>query len=262
MTSSVLQIKKMKGIGELPLSLLILLQCIIFAIEVKVDDKELMTAIQIAIDGLFLVDLFYRVRCTGKAYWKSVFNTVDASIVIISIAGHLFAPGIQSITALRVVRLLRMFRILKLIPNVEHILVGIGRALKASRGVFLMLLILLVFFSILGYLLFRTSIPSHFADPLIASYTVFSLFTVEGWNEVPSLVAIGTLDYYLIRGYVISVIVFGSFFALSLANAIFIDEMVMDNNTDLESKVDKLTSVVEHQSKQIEELKVLLKTRT
>ena len=123
-----------------------------------------------------------------------------------------------------------------------------------------MLLILLVFFSTLGYLLFSISIPSHFADPLIAGYTVFSLFTVEAWNEVPTLTAPDTLEYYMIRGYVIAVIVFGSFFALSLANAIFIDEMVMDNNSDLEMKLEKLILIVESQSKQLKEINNQLKS--
>ena len=87
-------------------------------------------------DFLFLIDLIGRINTAGKLYWKKLYNWIDGSIVIISILGHIFAPGVQSLTALRVIRLLRMFRILTLIPNIDHILAGIGRALKASRGVF------------------------------------------------------------------------------------------------------------------------------
>ncbi|MCG9233488.1 ion transporter [Vibrio harveyi] len=259
MVSSAAKRLPFRGIGDVTLSFLILVQCFLFVVETSLKNAELVSVVQITIDALFVLDLCGRIAGTGRAYWRSMFNVVDAAIVVISVVGHAFAPGLQSLTALRVIRLMRMFRILRLIPNIDHILRGIARALRASRGVFLMLLILLIFFSILGYLLFRTTIPSHFADPLIASYTVFSLFTVEGWNEVPSLVATNTLDYYLIRAYVIAVIIFGSFFALSLANAIFIDEMVMDNNSDLENQIDRLTYIVEKQSRQLEELKDLVK---
>lgn len=261
MVSSVTNKLPFRRVGDVTLSFLILVQCVLFVVETSLENGALVSIVQISIDGLFFLDLCARVGNSGREYWRSVFNIVDASIVAISVLGHIFAPGLQSLTALRVIRLLRMFRILRLIPNIDHILMGLRRALRASRGVFLMLLILLVFFSILGYLLFKTSIPTHFADPIVSSYTVFSLFTVEGWNEVPSLVPTNTLDYYLIRAFVIAVIIFGSFFALSLANAIFIDEMVMDNNLDLEKQIENLVGIVEKQSVQLEELKHLMKEK-
>ncbi len=243
-----------KGIEELPLSLLILLQCLLFWVESHIPNSHIINSFQIIIDWLFLIDLGIKSKAIGKEYWKSPLNIFDAAIVLISIASHVVLEQSQTLTALRVLRLLRLFRIMRLIPNFEHIAIGIKRALKASRGVFLMLAILITFFSILGYLLFSNTIPSHFADPMLSSYTVFSLFTVEGWNEIPSLVERDTIDYYLVRAYVISVIVFGSFFALSLANAIFIDEMVIDNNNELEEKIDNLTNLINTQNKQIEEL--------
>lgn len=255
MTSIVINTKNIKGIGELPLAVLILTQCILFGLESKLENHSILNFLQLSIDWIFFGDLIIRMRSRGWQYLCSPLNIFDTIIIIVSVVGHLFASDIQTFTALRVIRLLRMFRVLSFTPHVEHIIRGIGRALKASRGVFLMLIVLVTFFSILGYLLFRTSIPSHFSDPLLASYTVFSLFTVEGWNELPSLVTDSSFDYYLIRGYVISVIIFGSFFALSLANAIFIDEMVMDNNSELEKRVERLILLVEEQNKQIESLK-------
>lgn len=252
------QIGCFRRMREVTLSLLILVQCLLFGLESKFESYSILTFLQFSIDWIFLGDLLIRVKDNGKRYWKAPLNIIDAFIVIASVVGHFIVSDAQTLTALRVIRLLRMFRILSFVPHIENIIQGVARALRASKGVFLMLAILLTFFSILGYLLFRTSIPSHFADPLLSGYTVFSLFTVEGWNEVPALVTGGTLDYYLIRAYVISVIVFGSFFALSLANAIFIDEMVMDNNAELEERMDKLIAVVELQNRQISDLKSII----
>ncbi len=253
-----LKILPMKEINGRALGTLIILQCALFTIASKVENNLYINSVQFMIDVIFALDLFAKIKTRKLTYWKKPINALDASIVIASLLGHFILPNSQTLTALRVLRLFRLFRILRLIPNFEQISNGISQAAKASRGVFLMLFVLLSFFSVLGFLLFKDSIPSHFSDPLLASYTVFSLFTVEGWNELPSLVTADSINYYLIRAYVISIIVFGSFFALSLANAIFIDEMVMDNNAELEGKVDKLTSQLEYQCTQIEELKQLL----
>lgn len=252
----------MKELNGAVLGGLIVLQCVLFTIASKVENNLYIQCIQLIIDIIFLLDLIAKIYARKRSYWRVPVNMLDACVVVLSLLGHFIFNDAQAITALRVIRLFRLFRILKLIPNFEQISNGISQAVKASRGVFLMLLVLLSFFSVLGFLLFKESIPSHFADPLLASYTVFSLFTVEGWNELPSLVTTDSIDYYLIRAYVISVIIFGSFFALSLANAIFIDEMVMDNNIELEKKLDGLTLQIEKQNQEIKELKDFLIKKT
>ncbi|ELD1800110.1 ion transporter [Vibrio fluvialis] len=256
--SANIEISRVKGIGELPLSFLILVQCLLFVFESYVSNFNILSYAQFAIDCVFLIDLLIKIKLLGRGFFRKPLNIFDSIVVFISFAFHLVMENSNTITVLRVVRLLRLFKLLSFVPNVEHIIKGIGRALRASRGVFLMLSILVIFFSILGYLLFKNSIPSHFSDPILSSYTVFSLFTVEGWNEIPSLVSPNSIEHYLIRAYVITVIVCGSFFALSLANAIFIDEMVMDNNDDVEVKIRELTSLVEKQSNQLEDLKRLI----
>lgn len=245
--------KIFKGLNESTLCVLIVCQCLLFIFSNHVINSELIEFIQLLLDCIFVFDISIKVLSNAKKYLKKPLNTLDAIIVVASFIGHFINNDSQTLTALRVVRLLRLLKVIKLIPHSDQIVIGVGRAIKASKGVFLMLLVLVTFFSILGFLLFHETIPSHFADPLVASYTVFSLFTVEGWNEVPALVEIGTLDFYLIRAYVMTVIVFGSFFALSLANAIFIDEIVMDNNNELEKKIDLLIKQVEEQNNMIKQ---------
>jgi voltage-gated sodium channel len=46
------------------------------------------------------------------------------------------------------------------------------------------------------------------------------------------------------RFYFAIVVVLGGIFGMSLANAVFIDEMMMDNNEELEKKVDLLTEEI------------------
>ncbi len=240
--------KIFKGLNESTLCFLIACQCLLFISSNRFLNSELIESVQLILDCIFVIDIAIKVHRDAKSYLTKPLNILDTIIVISSFVGHFISNDSQTLTALRVIRLLRLLKVIKLIPHSDQIVIGVGRAMKASKGVFLMLLVLVTFFSILGFLLFNEAIPSHFEDPLVASYTVFSLFTVEGWNEVTTLVEVGTLDFYLIRAYVITVIIFGSFFALSLANAIFIDEIVMDNNNELEKKIELLVIQVEQQN--------------
>ena len=89
---------------------------------------------------------------------------------------------------------------------------------------------------------------------MISSYSIFQLFTVEGWNEVAQSVADRTGHPFLIgitRFYFVIIVLLGGIFGMSLANAVFVDEMTMDNNDALEAKIDNL-------HEEIRELKRLL----
>jgi len=97
--------------------------------------------------------------------------------------------------------------------------------------------------------------PEYFGNPLSASYHIFQLFTVEGWNEIPATITErtnSTVFAGITRFYFALVVLAGGIFGMSLANAIFVDEMTMDNNQDLETKIDGL-------QQEISEIKELLK---
>ena len=129
-------------------------------------------------------------------------------------------------------------------PNAEHIVEGIVRALKASKAVLVLLAIQLIFFSLLGFTLFSDVIPDYFGDPLRAMNTIFGIFTIENWGAVPE--AAKELNkpyaYYAVNAFVITVLVLGGFIALSLANAIFVDEMASDNNDELMKELNEVKS--------------------
>ena len=69
------------------------------------------------------------------------------------------------------------------------------------------------------------------------------MFTVEGWNEIPKLIA-ERMDNpvleWVARFYFVSIVLIGGIFGMSLANAVFVDEMTMDNNEAIEAKIDTL----------------------
>ena len=97
--------------------------------------------------------------------------------------------------------------------------------------------------------------PEYFGNPLVSIYSIFQLFTLEGWNEIPAAIAQSTdpttgqpvlsdSAIGITRFYFALVVILGGIFGMSLANAVFVDEMTMDNNQELEKKVDSLTEEI------------------
>ena len=133
---------------------------------------------------------------------------------------------------------------MRVIPNSDKIWKGSARALRASIGVFLVLLTLNLVMALGATLLFGKKLPEHFGNPLVASYTLFKVFTVEGWHEIPDQLAAQTgqshWDSIMLRLYMMFAVLIGGILGLSLANAVFVDEMVNDNNDELEKQVAEL----------------------
>lgn len=188
-----------------------------------------------------------------KKYFANKWNWFDFIIVVISLPSLFMAylplPDTSSLLLLRVFRLARLFRFMAFVPHLSMILSGLGRALRASVFVLIVLLFLDLILAILTCHFYQAIAPEYFGNPLISAYTVFQLFTVEGWNEVADVIANNTTGEYAIgfsRLFFVLIVLIGGIFGMSLANAVFVDEMTMDNNKDLEAKIDKLQSEIAH----------------
>lgn len=198
---------------------------------------------------IFLVEAIVKIyTLKPKSYFKSNWNCFDFFIVLISLPSllHLFIPipNTSFIKILRLFRLVRLVKFIHFIPHMASILSGLLRAVKASVFVVLALVFLNFMLALFTCHFYGNIAPEFFGDPLISSYTIFQMFTVEGWNEIPSVIAERAGENYWIAGisrfYFVLVVLIGGIFGMSLANAIFVDEMTMDNNAELEQKIDKL----------------------
>lgn len=209
--------------------------------------------------GFFVVEAIVKMNTLGiKGYFQKGWNRFDFTIVVLSLPTlltHVFTiPDTSLFLILRLFRITRLVRFIRFIPNLSQVLQGLGRALKASVFVLAALFFLNFLFAILTCHFFADVAPDKFGDPLISAYHIFQLFTIEGWNEIPDEV-IPLLDkrwlIWLTRVYFGTIVLIGGIFGMSLANAVFVDEMTIDNNAKLEHKIDQL-------QQQIEELKTLL----
>ncbi len=209
---------------------------------------------------LFLVEAIVKLNHYGvKGYFEDRWNIFDFIVVVGSLPQIIIFdhPEAQSFGLILLLRLFRLFRLVKFFwfnPNLSHLLNGLFRAFRASIFVLIMLLFFNFILSILTTHLYGHIVPDHFGDPLKSIYTIFQLFTIEGWNEIPSDIvqhSDNEWDLHFVRFYFAAIVLFGGIFGMSLANAIFVDEMTIDNNEAVEQKLDEL-------EKQIQEIKALL----
>ncbi|MEM6455780.1 MAG: ion transporter, partial [Acidobacteriota bacterium] len=193
---------------------------------------RLALGIDIACVLFFALEAALKIQRFGwDGYKARAWNRFDFIILLVSLP-VLLTPWIDlhqlgAVTLLRLGRLFRLFRLLRFIPDRDHLIAGIGRALRASVGVFLALMLVNLIFGIGATLLFGELAPEHFGNPLLACYALFKVLTIEGWYELPDLIA-ARADHpamaAVARLYFMAAVLIGGILGLSLANAVFVDE--------------------------------------
>ncbi len=204
------------------------------------------------IDGLFtLLFLFeagVKINVQGFArYWSDGWNRFDFIIVLlalpscINVLGVPF-PGTSVLLSLRTMRAFKSFRLLKFIPNIDNLLNGIKLAFKASFIVTIGLMVLLLVFSIITTFLFGSVAPQYFGNPALSVYSIFRLFTIEGWYDMPEAIATngGTTMAVFARIYFSVLLFMGGIIGMSLVNSIFVDAMAADNNDEVLEKLNQM----------------------
>ena len=198
----------------------------------------------------FVLEAVFKIRLLGwKGYMSSAWNRFEFVIVLASVPSMLlvFNASVYDLSFIfifRIVRILRFFKFLRFIPNLGELVAGVRRAFKASVFVLLAFFVYSFLVALLSCRMYQQVAPDLFGDPLNAYYNTFKVFTIEGWFEVPEAVIevgeLGTTATFFTKLYFILIVLTGGLFGLSIVNAIFVEEMVRDNNDDLIRKVDDI----------------------
>lgn len=88
---------------------------------------------------------------------------------------------------------------------------------------------------------------------MISFYSTFKIFTVEGWYEIPDLIAERSDSLGLAvfaRIYFVLLLFGGGIFGLSLINSIFVESMMSDNNDEVIDKLNKLEIKIDSLTKE------------
>ena len=206
---------------------------------------------------LFLFEAWAKISRMGwRAYWAKGWNRFDFVVLIVALPS-LASPILEqtyatnAILALRSMRLFKSFKMLRFIPNIHKLLAGIRLATRASLLVFIAFIVFLIIFSILSSTIFGNIAPEYFGNPAISVYSIFRLFTIEGWYEFADAIAQnGSAGWAFFARVYFSILMFlGGIIGLSLINSIFVDAMAEDNNDEVLEKLRRLEEKIDQLSK-------------
>lgn len=204
---------------------------------------------------IFVIELITKITHYGlRGYLSSHWNIFDGTVILLavpSLFSLFFIQGDESsleyLLVLRVLRIFKFFRFIKYFPNVGKLMKALEHALKTSVAVMFGFVIYIFVISVVSCFLYRDIAPEYFSDPLISFYSVFKIFTVEGWYEIPDIISAraNVTIAFLTKCYFGFILITGGIFGLSLVNSIFVDAMVQDNTDELEKKVDLLSEKID-----------------
>jgi voltage-gated sodium channel len=123
---------------------------------------------------IFLFELITKINSYGlKRFLKSNWNVFDAILIVLALPSlYLWifngnTSQLDYLLVLRISRIFKFFRIVRFFPNIDHLVLGVQRALKASVIVLLGFLIYNFVISVLSCFFYRNIAPDYFANPLI-----------------------------------------------------------------------------------------------
>jgi voltage-gated sodium channel len=239
----------------------ILLNAIVIFLQVCDIGNKWMEIIDMACTLVFMIEMGVKHAEYGlKGYWSSWWNRLDGILVILSIPSiiALFIPShLMDLSFLMVLRVLRMFRFLRVLhffPNISQIIAGFKLAIHESWAVLICFLIMIIVFGIINCSLFQNIAPAYFATPLDSIYSVFRICTVEGWYDIPDVIAASTTPTVgkIVRLYFCLLLIGGGIIGMSFINSIFVDAMMSDNNDDLVAHIDEMRKSLDEMKKQLD----------
>lgn len=215
--------------------------------------------IDIVFTLIFLCEAGAKISTYGwNTYWQQGWNRFDFIVLMIALPSLIspfleYSMATNTVLAFRSMRLFKSFKMLRFIPNIHNLLKGLRLAFKASMLVLIAFIVFLVIFSILSSTLFGNLAPEYFGNPGISIYSIFRLFSIEGWYELPDAIAQnGSQSWGLFARIYFSILMFlGGIIGMSLINSIFVDAMAEDNNDEVLKKLNQIEAQLKelHQEK-------------
>lgn len=242
---------------------LIIANAIILFIEEFEKTPDALNYVEGVFTLLFIYEMFVKTNHFGfRKYIADNWNKLDFILVIISVpslAVFFYNNGIPEtnvLLTLRVFRVFKSFRLIKFMPQATSFMTSIKRAIRASYIIILGFFILIFITALVSCSLYKNIAPEYFRNPVVSIYSIFQLFSVEGWYEIPDLIAERSNETvaFFTKFYFSVLLMVGGILGLSLVNSIFVDAMVSDNTDELEEEVKELTQKIDSLEKKIDKL--------
>lgn len=235
---------------------IILLNAIVIYLQESGYDYTWLAVVDYACTLAFVLEMALKQYAFGiRGYWRRGWNKLDGTLVLISLPSLLMpfveyeGANLSVLLVLRLLRVLKAFRVIHFFPKFSELVKGFKLAMRESWAILACYVVVIFIFGLINCSLFKGVAPDYFATPTLSIYSVFRLFTVEGWYDIPDAIAIASSPIMgkLVRFYFCLLLLGGGIIGMSFINSVFVDAMAEDNNDDvkeqlrrLEEKVDEL----------------------
>lgn len=241
----------------------IVLNAIVIYLQVSGYDWFWLALLDLLCTMIFIVEMAIKIRAWGwRKYWNSHWNRMDFLLVLLStpsvltpfLSDYALGEQLSVLLIFRLLRVLKFFRLMKIFPNFTEIMKGFAIAMRKTWAVLAAFALLILILALINCSLFRQVAPEYFGTPLTSFYSIFRLFTVEGWYDIPDAIAAqyGTMGLHLVRLYFSILLILGGIIGMSLINSIFVDAMVEDNNDDVKKSLQQMQKTLRDMERKLD----------
>ncbi|MBA4251854.1 MAG: voltage-gated sodium channel [Chlorobiaceae bacterium] len=198
-----------------------------------------------AILFIFVIEIILKLFAFRLSFFKNAWNVFDFVIVAIALFP---ASGIFAV--LRSLRILRTLRLLKTVPRLRFIIEALLRTLPSLGWIFVLLMLVIYVFAVIGTKLFGNTFPEWFGTLWLTMFTLFQIMTLEGWAEI----ARALMTHYPISVfYFLLFILIASYTALNIFIAVVVNTMneIEKKNEELEMK--NLEKIIKSEKSELRE---------
>jgi voltage-gated sodium channel len=212
---------------------------------------------------IFVIEIALRIAAEKRAidFFKDGWNIFDFVIVAVS----LIPINGDYANVARLIRIFRMLRLITLLPELKVIIGALFKSAKSIGYVMILMFIIFYVFAVVGTILFENTASGLWKDVGVALLTLFRVMTFEDWTDV----MYETMEihpwswlYYLLF------IFLTTFTFLNMIIGIILDTLneehkkveqdrvdedkqilldILENNRNLEQKIDRLETLLKNQ---------------
>ena len=193
--------------------------------------------LDVAFTIFFIIEMIIKIKYFGKTFFKDKECVFDLSIVVISTIPLFGLFSLDWIQVMRLTRIFKSLRLFELIPNYKKLLINFKLVVRSCVGILVGLSILIFLLSSL----YGNIVPEYFGNPLESIYSVFRLFSIEGWYDIPNAIAEHSsyVVGYLSKFFLACIVLVFGIFGMGFVSSVFIDE-VLQRLTELEKILKKI----------------------
>jgi voltage-gated sodium channel len=135
--------------------------------------------------GIFVVEVLIRLIVTGRGFFRDPWNVFDFIVITLSLM-----PQTGPLSVLRALRILRVLRLVSAVPTLRRVVGGLIGSMPGIGAIAFLLTLVYYCFAVMATNLFGADFPEEFGRISRSAYTLFTVMTLEGWNELANRVMV------------------------------------------------------------------------